>query len=158
MKINILWCLTFVIFNSCGHEPVKVVFPSTIHPEIEQYMQAYEYMAVVYVDSVTCTSCKFNSLTMWKHFEKNLKKNNTGVLFLIRNSDEQSVIEALKYNKLTFPFIFDKEGKFKAVNEIFKFVRDNVFVMDRNKNVVMAESPIENEQTWQMFLNRVKKK
>jgi glutaredoxin len=120
-------------------------------------MQEHEYMAVVYVDSVTCTSCKFNNLTMWKHLEKNLEKNNTGVLFVIRNSDEQSVIEALKSNKLTFPFIFDNGGKFKANNEIFKFARSNVFVMDRNKNVIMAESPIENEQTWAMFLKRVKK-
>jgi hypothetical protein len=92
---------------------------------------------------------------MWKHLEKNLEKNNTGILFVICNSDEQSVIEALKYNKLTFPFIFDKGGKFKANNEIFKFVKDNVFVMDRNKNVIMAESPIENEQTWKMFIKKL---
>jgi hypothetical protein len=135
---------------------VKVVFPFTVQAEIEEYMQKHEYIAVRYVDSSSCTPCSFSSLTMWKHLEKNLKKNNTGVLFIIRNSDEQSVINELKSNRLTFPFIFDKGGKFKASNEIFKFARGNVFVMDKNKNAVMADSPIENEQTWEMFLNIVK--
>jgi hypothetical protein len=30
--------------------------------------------------------------------------------------------------------------------------------MDRNRNVIMAESPIANDRTWHMFLREIKKK
>ncbi|MDR2406702.1 MAG: hypothetical protein LBE13_01100 [Bacteroidales bacterium] len=165
MNRNILLCflfssLIFSSFTSCKkYEPkISVVFPCTIQYEIEQYIQKYKYMAVVYIDSTSCTSCSFSSLTIWKHLKKNLAENDTGVLFIIRHSDEQLVINSLKTHQLlTIPFIFDKGGTFKESNEIYKFVKDNIFVIDKNRNVIMAESPIANDKTWNMFLTKTKK-
>jgi hypothetical protein len=134
---------------------VKVVFPDTIQPEIEQYIREQEYIAVIYVDSSKCTPCSLHHLTLWKTHIKELNDNNTGILLIICNSDEQAVIEVLKAKNVVFPFIIDKGGKFKTNNEIFKLVRENTFVMDKNQNVIFTESPIKDDKTWKMFVKKL---
>jgi hypothetical protein len=52
-----------------------------------------------------------------------LEELNIGMLLIIHNSDEKSVFKALRAFG-TYHLIFDKEGKFKANNEIFKFMKD----------------------------------
>jgi hypothetical protein len=141
---------TVSVWSSCKRE-LTVVFPDTVRDTIEQYLQKYEYMTIVYVDSSECTQCAFNHLTLWKRHKKELSKYNTGVLFVIQNSDEQAVIKILKTLELIFPFVFDKGNKIKTGNDIFKFTNENVFVLDRNLNVIFLESPIANRQKWNKF-------
>jgi peroxiredoxin len=161
MKCSITSLLLFLLllFNACERKKQELVFfPFSFQNETEQYMQKHEYIVVVYIDSSGCSPCLFNNLKMWKYFENNLENNNTGVLFIIRSSDEQSVINALKSNKLTFPFIFDKEGIFKARNnEAFNITKDSVFVIDRNQIIIMSESPIASEKQWNAFLKTIAK-
>jgi hypothetical protein len=111
----------------------------------------------VYVDSSACNYCSFSSLTKWKHFEKKLEENNTGVLFIIHNSDEELVINSLKSFKFNIHFIFDKDRRFKAKNiKTFHLAQNNTFVMDKDKNVIFIGSPIANEKNWQSFIKLVK--
>jgi hypothetical protein len=95
---------------------------------------------------------------VWKPYKRVLEKKNTGILTVFNGFDEQTVINTLKSINATFHFILDSGGTFKAGNEIYKFVKDNIFVMDRNRNVIMAESPVANDRTWNMFTGRIKKK
>jgi hypothetical protein len=163
MKINILLYLlsSFLVFTftSCKKDDakIKVVFPDTVQYEINQYILKYKYMTVVYIDSTACTPCLFSGLAIWKHLKRNLEENNTGVLFIIRNSDEQLIVNSLKMHQLTVPFIFDKGGKFKASNEVFKYVRGNTFVMDENRDAIFNESPIASEKAWNSFIKLIGK-
>ncbi|MDR2286867.1 MAG: redoxin family protein, partial [Prevotellaceae bacterium] len=143
--------------TSCKKDEPKinVVFPD-IQYEVDQHIQKYKYMAVVYIDSAACTYCSFSALTMWKHLTKNLAENDTGVLFIIRHSDEQLVINSLKTHQLTIPFIFDKGGAFKKNNKNFYLTKGNVFVMDKNKTIIMAESPIANGKAWERFVKIIR--
>jgi hypothetical protein len=79
------------------------------------------------------------------------EKNGTGILLIFRNSDEIAVTRALR-SIGTFHFIFDKGGAFKADNKVFKYVKDNIFVMDKDNKVIMTKSPLANEKAWKSFI------
>jgi hypothetical protein len=115
-------------------------------------VQAYNYVVVIYIDSSDCAPCSLRNLDLWNPRTKELKDNNTGILLVIHNSDEQAVLDAFKTTGITLPFIFDKGGKFKASNEVFKYVRGNTFVMDKNRNAIFNESPIASEKAWNSFI------
>jgi hypothetical protein len=164
MKINILSLFLFAsflmgTFISCrkkDEHKIKVVFPYTIQCEIDQYIRKYKYMTIVYIDSTACTPCTFSGLTIWKHLRKNLEENDTGILFIIRNSDEQLVVNALKTHQLiTIPFIFDTIGAFKENNKDF-YLKNRIFVIDKHSNVIFTGSPIVNEKTWDSFVKLIK--
>jgi hypothetical protein len=86
-----------------------------------------------------------------------LNKYNTGILLVINYSNEQVVIEILKSIGV-FHFVFDKTSKFKIMNyEIFQAASDGVFVIDRDKNVIFAGSPIVNEEKWNTYRKIIEK-
>jgi hypothetical protein len=144
----------FIAFISCKRE-LKVVFPDTVRNTVEKYLQEYKYMIIVYVDSSECTQCAFNHLTLWKRHKQELSECNTGVLFIIQNSDEQAVLRVLKTLEIVFPFVFDKGEEIKTNNKIFKSVGENVFVLDKNFNAVFLGSPIANRKNWNMFRKKI---
>jgi hypothetical protein len=136
------------VFTGCRHDDIQAIFPDTLQNETAQYMQEHEYMVVIYLDSANCSPCLLNE---WKPYKRALEKKNTGVLLIFHNLEEQTVVNTLKYINVTFHFIIDNGNIFRANSEIFKFNRDNVFVMDKNRNLIMTESPIKNEKTWLSF-------
>jgi hypothetical protein len=144
-------------FASC-RDKIEIVFSGIIQNDIEQYMQKYKYMVVIYIDSTTCTPCSLNHLILWKKHRKELEYNNTGILLVIQNSDEQEIVNTLESIEVTFPFIIDKERKFKVKNiEVFSIIaQDNTFVMDKDKNVIFIGSPIADEKKWKSFIKLVK--
>lgn len=146
-----------IFYVSCGDRTVKIVFPNVVQPDIEQYMQKQKYMVVVYVDSSECTPCSLNHLSLWKKHQNELKQNETGILLIIHNSDENIVINILKDKKISFHFMIDRERRFKYKNrEAFVPSYDNTFVMDRNRNVIFSGSPIATEEKWKSFIKLVK--
>jgi peroxiredoxin len=156
MRHFILFILFGVFFTSCGGEPIKIVFPNAVQPEIEQYMQKHKYMVVVYVDSAECTPCSLNHLSLWKTHRNELEQNKTGILLIINNSDEDAVMNVLKNKKITFYFIIDRGKKFKLTNrDAFGLSYDNTFVMDKNKNVIFNGSPIATEEKWKSFIKLI---
>jgi Icc-related predicted phosphoesterase len=114
---------------SCKPAFDKVIFTDA---NIEQYTRNNEYTAIVYVDSTGgCRPCAFQYLNSWKAYQKTLNKNNTEILLVINYSDEQLVIEILR--------------------------SIGVFVIDRDKNVIFAGSPIMNEEKWNAYRKIIEK-
>ncbi|MDR2407177.1 MAG: hypothetical protein LBE13_03570 [Bacteroidales bacterium] len=139
--------------GACKRE-IKVVMPDDLPVEIEQYIQKQRHVVMIYVDSSDCTLCSFKHLIQWYSAKDEFEKNGIGILLAFRNSDEKTVIRALR-SIGTFRFFFDKGGKFKAENKVFKYAENNIFVMDRDKNVIMTKSPLQNEKTWNSFIRLI---
>jgi hypothetical protein len=104
-----------------------------------------------------CTPCSFSAISTWTHLKPNFAEQNTGILLIINNPDEQSVLESLKENKITVPFVFDNKRIFKISNLDIFSKAGNIFVIDRDKNVIFTESPIKDEKTWKKFIKRIGK-
>jgi predicted nucleic acid-binding protein len=142
--------LVFIIaFISCKRE-TKAIFSEEIQEEISQYIQTHKYTAVIYVEPSQCTTCALSNLNTWKVHKKALDKNDVGILLVFRDQDENKIIEILKSLEIAFMFIFDKTGQFGTNNEMSLF-EDNVFVMDKDKNVIFKGSPIISEEKWNAF-------
>jgi hypothetical protein len=146
--------MLFAVGIACKHE-IKVILPNNYPEEIVEYIQRQKYMVMIYVDSSDCTPCSFKHLLQWYSARNDFEKNGIGILLIFRNSDERAVIRALR-SIGTFHFIFDKGGKFKANNKVFKYAKDNIFVMDKDKNVIFPESPVTDEKTWKRFIKCIK--
>jgi hypothetical protein len=155
-KFLYLFLVFITAFVSCKRE-TKAIFPDKIQDEINQYIQGHKYTAVIYVEQSQCTSCKLSDLAAWKVHKKTLGKYDVGILLVFRDSDENKIIEILKALKIAFMFIFDKTGQFKANNET-GLATDNVFIMDKNKNIIFTGSPIINEEKWNNFSKIIKNK
>jgi hypothetical protein len=135
---------------SCKQE-MKVIFTESVPDGINQY----DYIIVIYFDTSDCTGCSLSQLDLWKIHQKILGKYNTGILLVFHNSDENNIINILKSKRVTFPFIFDKNGKLKANNKIFESAENKIFVMDKNRNVIFPDSPIKSEKNWTKFIKIV---
>jgi hypothetical protein len=92
-------------------------------------------------------------IALWKKHSEELTRSNTGILLVIQNSDEETVINALKSVKVTFPFIIDRGKKFKVKN--IKALITGTFVMNKNRKVIFTGSPIATEETWISFVKLV---
>jgi hypothetical protein len=146
--------MIFVVHTACQQRIIKVILSDNYQITIEQYIQQQKYMVMIYVDSSDCTPCSFKHLAQWYSMKAQFEKNDIGILLIFRNSDERAVIRALR-SIGTFHFVFDKGGKFKANNEVFKYATDNIFVMDKDKNVLFTKSPLKDEKTWKSFIKLI---
>jgi peroxiredoxin len=146
----------FIAFCSACKREIKVVMPNDLSVEIEQYIQKQHHIVMIYVDSSNCTPCSFKHLAQWYSAKDEFERNGIGILLIFRNSDEKTVTRTLR-SIGTFYFIFDKGGTFKAINKVFKYAKDNIFVIDKGKNVIMTKSPLQDEKTWNYFIKLVGK-
>jgi hypothetical protein len=155
MVMKVKQIISFIVIStaciSCKQEFDKVVLPDNYPAEIVQYMEHQRYTVMIYVDSSDCTPCSLKPLFRWDSLRDKFEKNGIGILFIFRNSDERAVARALKLVG-AFHFVIDDGGKFKANNKFYKHIKDNIFVMDKHNNVVMAESPVANEKSWKSFI------
>jgi hypothetical protein len=97
-----------------------------------------------------------NLINPWEVYKKRLVKYNTGILLVINSTQEQYFDNILKSFKIALCRIFDKTRKFRTSNDkIFQVARDEVFVIDKDKNVIFTGSPIANEEKWNSFIKLI---
>ena len=89
-------------------------------------------------------------LHRWTYFEDELKKLNTGIVLIVRNSDEEAVHSIMEHLRLDFPVIFDKNSTIRRQNGAILW-HHSVFVINRKKEIVWLGLPIENEASWNLF-------
>jgi alkyl hydroperoxide reductase subunit AhpC len=154
MSLNrLLGGLLFVLLVSCKQE-LKVFFPENIE---KPDFQSGKYMVIVYKKPEGCTSCALSNLAPWKLYKNALIKHNVGVLLIINNTNERDVVRMLNSLDIQFPVVFDKEGEFRRINDyLFKVAHDEVFVIDKDDNVIFTDSPIASEEKWNSFINLLK--
>ncbi|MDR2424675.1 MAG: hypothetical protein LBD59_08130 [Prevotellaceae bacterium] len=144
-----------IVFSGCNNS-LHIVFPENMQNQINQAVQKYNYLLFIYIDVNKCTSCSLDHLTAWQGYKKILDKYNTEILIVFRDPRENIIIETMKSMNMSFKCIFDKTGEFKKTNSVFRYMENNVFVMDKHKNVIFTDFPIKNEETWNRFIKRIK--
>ncbi|MDR0558996.1 MAG: hypothetical protein LBG92_02400, partial [Prevotellaceae bacterium] len=137
--------IPFVTVISCKQNLDKVIFPDSLNNETREFLQKNNCNVLIYMDSVDCSPCLLNA---WKPYKRILEKNAVGILLIMNYVDESHIIAVQKQTDVKFHYIKDKNGEFKTKNKIFQFAKDNIFVIDKNSNVIFIESPIKNELAW----------
>jgi hypothetical protein len=152
MNLNrLILGLFFILLVSCKQEPLKVTFPENI--DNLDSIWSHEYTVIIYIKPEGCISCIFNDLNPWKLYQNVLSKYDINVLLIINSMGENNVVKMLKHLNIKFPAILDKKSRFRIMNDkIFQAVPDNIFVIDKDKNVIFSGSPIVTEEKWKSFV------
>lgn len=114
-------------------------------------------LIVAYVDSCLCTSCYFKDFQ--KYNMHNLESHMTDLVFVVSESiyTKMGIDSVLKQYGLDYLVLLDVKGHLKQNNDFLHNPVYNVFVIDRDYNIIWLGSPIKNEDTWNLFLAEIKK-
>lgn len=169
-KIYIL-ILSCVLFISCGNSslPSKnqqelseivnelmgkhIVFPKAMYNDraIDSLLKM-DYKLVVYTDSVGCTECHL-SLGEWsvKIREMKVINKNLSFVFIVNNSSELVIRSLLNKNRFDYPVFIDHNNSFYKLNSLKKDHRFQVFLLDRENNILLIGDPIRNDAIWELY-------
>jgi hypothetical protein len=140
-------------------QKIQISYPENMPKEISEYINAHDYMIIVYHKVTGCTGCSVSELKPWGMYGKSFDKYKTGVLLVIRSTEkEENIRNLLKSDKIEYPCIFDSDGSFKTNNPVYEQTEENVIAVDKNKNVIFTGSPIKDRETWDNFMKRIKPK
>ena len=169
-KVYIL-ILSCALFISCGNRslPSKnqqelsrivneligkhIVFPEAMYDDraIDSLLKM-DYKLVVYTDSVGCTECHL-SLGEWsvKIREMKVINKNLSFIFVVNNSSELVIRSLLNKNRFDYPVFIDHNNSFYKLNSLKKDHRFQVFLLDRENNILLIGDPIRNDAIWELY-------
>jgi hypothetical protein len=109
------------------------------------------YKILTYLDTVGCTSCQFKQY-LWKKTIDSCMINqlNVGFLFVIHTSDFELFEYDLIASGFNYPVIYDRLNEFGKLNH-FSSTPYNTFLLDKNNNVLLVGSPINNSKMWELY-------
>jgi len=114
-------------------------------------------LIVAYVDSCLCTSCYIKGFQ--KYNLHNLESYGVDIVFVVSESiyAKMGIDSVLKQNGLDYLVLLDLKDQFRQYNEFLYNPVYTVFVIDRDYKIIWLGSPIKDEDTWNLFLARIKK-
>ncbi len=126
---------------------------------IQDYFDS-ELKMVVYSDSLSCNSCALKGLYAWgdlveyaKGFDGKLK-----FYFIFNPPHNENIRIPLRNALLPYPMLLDSEGEFSSINPHLPANRAlHTFLLDKDNNVVLVGSPLNNPKIGTMFKDIVEK-
>lgn len=109
------------------------------------------YKIIAYVDSVRCTPCALEKMTLWEKYTPKLEAWNISLLFIVRNSNIDEVEETVKELQIPFPILFDVNGEFEYKNQLPADPLLRIFLLNQDNQVIFIGAPIQNEKSWTLF-------
>jgi hypothetical protein len=111
---------------------------------------------VVWVDSVTCSSCKMNRMFEYEDIIKLRDEVGEGFVpvfvFSPPRARMDEVLWSLELSQFGYPVFLDEEGAFFAANgHIPSDSRFHTFLLDRDGRVVLVGDPLNNPGLWKLY-------
>ena len=154
MKKNII-PLILLLLLSCGNEK-RLTLLTDGNEMLDSCIRANDFTIICYIDSADCTFCSIQWLDFWTYRESELEKLKTGIVLIVDNTDEEEVYDALSLLQRKYPVVFDKSSTLKK-NNAFILNQYSVFAVNKEKEAVWLDSPIENENTWNLFSKKLRR-
>lgn len=114
-------------------------------------IQHIPYKIVAYIDSVGCTPCALEKLTLWEKYIPRLEQWNVSLLFIVRNSNIGEVEQVVQEFRIPFPIFFDPGGLFETTNRLPANPLFRIFLLNQDNQVIFIGAPIQNEKSWTLF-------
>lgn len=169
--IGVLFC-TF----SCGeHHRLKLTmsdflesvihFPDSLYivydgrvtqESFDKLKGSVRYNLIMYVDSVSCTSCRISSLNnMLRLYDQSEDDKRFSVMTIFSPSKEevQYLEKSLMRLYYPYPIYIDKTHQFSQVNQLPSDMRLHNFLINQDGNVLFIGNPLENDQLITIFLS-----
>ena len=126
------------------------------HYTNRDYSLQEPFKLIVYVDSTECYSCYIGSIRKWEPLLDSLWAYNdivrVSILLSPPKSEQDFVLEKLKYSRFRYPLYIDTCNVFASSN---KHIPDNkechIFFLDENDNVILVGNPLANKKIRRML-------
>ena len=177
MKKKLLVILLVMLFISCSNrgtlkEELKVLQSKSIIIPTDAKMTVFgrdsiipsfmgsELKLIVYSDSIVCSPCAIEYMYLWEDFFEYAEGHNNRLkyyfIFTPKKNDDYSVRFALKKSKFYYPVILDSKGEFAKLNpHLPKNKVLHTFLLDKDNNVVLVGSPLNNPKIETLFKTTV---
>lgn len=114
----------------------------------------YKYTMVIYMDSLSCSSCEIKHLNSWNKLLHYEQENIVKFVFIFTPSKENRNLTKNLYMESNFVhgIYIDNYGVFKNLN---KNIPDNemlhCFLLDKDNRIVLVGNPIRNDEMGKLF-------
>lgn len=115
-----------------------------------------QYKIIIYLDSVFCTPCAFDDITIWRSYIKILNELNTKIILICNHPNSQTVRSYMEEAQINLPILFDRNETFKKQNNLPKEQKFQTFVVDSSRTVIWVGSPVYNKESWKAFCKMMK--
>lgn len=138
--------------------PKNMVFTRFLMDTVDYQIPKSEYKILLYVDSVGCTSCKFQ-LNRWVDFihqVDSITDVDIPVLFFLQMKDRKEMLSILRRENFNVPVCIDTEGAIDKLNHFPKNTSFHAFLLDRNNRVRVIGNPVMNLSVQDLYFQEIK--
>lgn len=142
---------------------VELIFPDAeiYHTGLKtKYDKGNGNKLVVFVDSLSCSSCFLNKLINYYDINDSLVKNNGQLVIILnpKNSRIDEIRRAIVNEKYPFWCIIDKKGGFLHRNpEMPDNELLHTFLLDENDNIILVGDPSYNPKINKLLMKQLTK-
>lgn len=143
-------------------KPIKLDFSNAdvyLNGTIAMYNHKEANKLVVFIDSLSCTSCFLNNMAVYYDINDSISMKN-GHLVIVLNPLKKSIDEVrekIVMGKYPFYCIIDKNGDFMRKNP---HIPDNnmfhSFLLDKSDKIILVGDPTYNQKIKDLFLRQLK--
>jgi hypothetical protein len=176
IEVIIFFIVVFgLLLNSCGNQRInrdikrlyktKIVIPDNMFAKIQGkdtllHEQGDIYATlIVWYDSVQCALCKMNNIEKWNRLFLYSKDSVIGlkpmVIFTPGKKEQYKFEASLKITDFKYPIYVDYDHVFEKMNPHLSSSSHNVFLLDKNKEIVLVGNPFYNNQMWKLYKNTI---
>jgi hypothetical protein len=109
------------------------------------------YKILTYIDSIGCTSCKFQT-SKWQAFIDTCRQHqlNVSFLFIIHSANYNELDNSFIAQNFSYPVICDVNNNFYKLNS-FPEEPYRTFLLDNDNKVLLIGSPLHNPKIWELY-------
>lgn len=169
----------FMSFSSCVNEKKEriakvvnewkgreIIFPDSFvfvnyNKDTVQYDYENKYKLLVYVDSLSCSSCVLK-LDAWHEMYEALtdkSKEQTAFIFVLcpRRNGLDNLYKTLKGQSFQFPVVLDYYDTFNKLNTFPQEEMFHSMLLDQSNRVILMGNPTYNKSMTKLFKNTLNK-
>ena len=138
--------------------PKNAVFTRFLKDTVDYKIPESEYKILLYVDSVGCTSCKFQ-LNRWVDFihqVDSITDIDIPVLFFLQMKDRKEMLSILRRENFNVPVCIDRDGAIDKLNHFPKNSSFHAFLLDRDNRVLVIGNPVMNLSVQDLYIQEIK--
>lgn len=137
--------------------PKDAVFTRFLNDTLDYEIPESEYKIVFYVDSLGCTSCKFQ-LNRWVDFIHQIDSMTNidiPVLFFLQMKDRKEMLSILRRENFNVPVCIDTDGAIEKLNRFPKNPSFHAFLLDKDNKVRVIGNPVMNLSVQDLYLREI---
>jgi hypothetical protein len=163
---RLLFFVCFSFLLSCGQElssektigkwigktvkiPKDVQLRFVNDQDSANYIADKKYKILVYMDSLGCTSCKFQA-NIWKKYINEMG-NNVEFIFWFTGKNTDELLNTLRLQRFRYHFYIDEKDKINQQNNFSTEIMLQCFLLNRKNEVLMIGNPVFNPNIWKFY-------